>query len=67
MSYPHSWAPASRRMPPASELQHLSPYSSIPVPDRVAKLQFLTGSGIGISVHSDTGPTGCQTVWHSGI
>jgi hypothetical protein len=42
-------------------------YRSIPVPDWVLLSRYLTGSGIGVFVHSGTGLIRCRTVRHSGI
>ena len=63
----HSWASASRPMPPASVFRHptfQSGTGAFRYPDWV---RYRTGSGIGILFHSGTGLTGCRTVWHSGI
>ncbi len=42
-------------------------YSSIPAPDWISLFRYRTGFLISIFVHSGTGLTRCQSVWHSGI
>jgi len=63
----HSWASASGSIPPASAclpLSLVSEHSGI----RLGPLfRYWTCSSGGIFVDSSTGPTGCQTVRHSGI
>jgi hypothetical protein len=59
--------PASAFRPPVPEHSVTGLGPLIPLPDWVRLFRYRTGSGMGISVHSGTGLTGCRTVRQSGI
>ncbi len=70
--YDHSWASASRPMPPASTFRHPVSQSGTGGRSNPGPNWFpYSGAGLGLAlaffVHSGTGRTGCRTVWHSGI